>query len=113
MTDHQLAAACRRLAAQRAAARRRGAHRHPHGRGASAGGAGRAARRRGRAVGDDRGVARDTEVDEVFLVLSGSGRVEFEDGSALALVPVSPSGSGRRAHGGTVTQTLRKVYVAG
>ncbi|MEZ5096877.1 MAG: cupin domain-containing protein [Nocardioides sp.] len=60
------------------------------------------------------GVARDTEVDEVFLVLSGSGRVEFEDGSALALVP----GVAVRLRAGertvwTVTQTLRKVYVAG
>lgn len=59
------------------------------------------------------GVARDTEVDEVFVVLSGAGEVRFEDGEALALAP----GVAVRLRAGertewTVTAPLRKVYVA-
>lgn len=60
-----------------------------------------------------RGVARDIEVDEVFLVLSGAGEVRFEDGETIALAP----GVAVRLRAGertewTVTSTLRKVYVA-
>lgn len=59
------------------------------------------------------GVARDTEAEEIFIVLSGSGVVEFEDGSTVNLGP----GVAIRLHAGertrwTITETLRKVYVA-
>ena len=59
------------------------------------------------------GVARDTEAEEIFIVLSGSGVVEFEDGSTVNLAP----GVAIRLHAGertrwTITETLRKVYVA-
>lgn len=61
------------------------------------------------------GTMTDVEADEVFVVLSGAATVEFADGTApLAL------GSGdvvRLAAGAatvwTVTETLRKVYLAG
>ncbi|MCV7416378.1 cupin domain-containing protein [Mycolicibacterium litorale] len=61
------------------------------------------------------GGMRDLEADEVFVVLSGSARVEFADGSrALELGP----GDVARIEAGaktvwTVTETLRKVYVTG
>ncbi|MCS5714673.1 cupin domain-containing protein [Herbiconiux sp. CPCC 205716] len=59
------------------------------------------------------GVVRDTEVDEVFVVLSGRAEVEVE-GSAEVLRLV-PGVVGRLAAGSrtrwTVTETLRKVYV--
>ena len=60
------------------------------------------------------GVARDTEVDEVFVVLAGSGEVAFADGTTVALRP----GVAVRLHAGerttwTVTERLRKLYVAG
>jgi uncharacterized protein len=60
------------------------------------------------------GVARDTEADEVFVVLSGSGVVAFADGTTVALRP----GVAVRLHAGerttwTVTERLRKLYVAG
>lgn len=60
------------------------------------------------------GVARDTESDEVFVVLSGAGEVRFEDGDVVALRP----GTAVRLRAGertvwTVHQTLRKVFVAG
>ena len=59
------------------------------------------------------GTARDTEVDEVFVVVSGSGHVTFEDGERLDLMP----GVAVRLTAGertvwTVTETLRKVWVA-
>ena len=59
------------------------------------------------------GAVRDTEVDEIFVVLSGSGRVEFEDGEGVDLAP----GVVVRLHAGeqttwTITNTLRKVWVA-
>jgi uncharacterized cupin superfamily protein len=59
------------------------------------------------------GEVADVEADEVFVVLSGRGSVQFEDGSALALGP----GTVVRLHAGDrtvwrVTQALRKVYVA-
>lgn len=60
------------------------------------------------------GTARDSEVDEIFVVLSGEGEVVFEDGSVVALRP----GVAVRLNAGestrwTVRRTLRKVYVAG
>lgn len=60
------------------------------------------------------GTVRDTEVDEVFVVLTGEGTVTFEDGSAVTLGP----GVVVRLHAGERTRweirtTLRKVYVAG
>jgi uncharacterized protein len=63
--------------------------------------------------GMDPGVDHDTEVDEVFVVLAGRGTVEFEDGQVVELTP----GVAVRLHAGerttwTVTETLRKVYVA-
>ena len=59
------------------------------------------------------GTDHDTEVDEVFVVLSGQGTVTFEDGAAIELAP----GVAVRLHAGerttwVVTETLRKVYVA-
>lgn len=61
------------------------------------------------------GVLTDVEADEVFVVLSGSATVEFTDGTAPLTL-----GAGdvvRLAAGAetvwTVTETLRKVYLAG
>lgn len=59
------------------------------------------------------GTARDTEVDEVFVVLSGRGSVAFPDGEVVSLVP----GVAVRLTAGertvwTVAETLRKVWVA-
>jgi glycine/D-amino acid oxidase-like deaminating enzyme/uncharacterized cupin superfamily protein len=59
------------------------------------------------------GTDHDTEVDEVFVVLAGHGTVEFEDGEVVTLAP----GVAVRLRAGerttwTVTETLRKVYVA-
>ena len=59
------------------------------------------------------GTARDTEVDEVFVVVSGSGHVTFEDGQRVELAP----GVAVRLTAGerttwTVTERLRKVWVA-
>ncbi|MGH1563969.1 cupin domain-containing protein [Mumia sp. DW29H23] len=59
------------------------------------------------------GTVRDTEVDEVFVVLSGDATVRFDDGSTLVLGP----GVAVRLHAGDrtvweVRETLRKVYVA-
>ena len=59
------------------------------------------------------GTARDTEVDEVFVVLSGAGTVEFEDGERVPLEP----GAAVRLRAGerttwTVTAPLRKVWLA-
>ena len=58
------------------------------------------------------GTATDVEADEVFVVLSGSGTVDFSDGSSLELRP----GSTVRLHAGdqtrwTIRETLRKVYM--
>jgi uncharacterized protein len=54
-----------------------------------------------------------TEVDEVFVVLSGSATVTFEDGEELELAP----GSVVRLRSGeqttwVVRETIRKIYVA-
>ncbi len=59
------------------------------------------------------GTVRDTEVDEVFVVLSGDATVRFDDGSTLELGP----GVAVRLQAGDrtvweVRETLRKVYVA-
>ncbi len=59
------------------------------------------------------GTARDTEVDEVFVVLSGSGTVEFEDGEHIRLT----TGTAVRLRAGertlwTVEEPLRKVWIA-
>jgi uncharacterized protein len=59
------------------------------------------------------GVADDTEVDELFVVLSGSARVEFlDEGRSVELGPGSiarlRAGQRTRWH---VAETLRKVYI--
>jgi uncharacterized cupin superfamily protein len=59
------------------------------------------------------GTARDTEVDEVFVVLAGRGTVRFEDGEVIGLTP----GTAVRLRAGerttwTVEEPLRKVWVA-
>lgn len=59
------------------------------------------------------GTATDVEVDEVFVVLSGSGTVSFEDGERVDLGP----GSVVRLRAGehttwVVRETIRKIYVA-
>jgi uncharacterized cupin superfamily protein len=60
------------------------------------------------------GVMRDVEADEVFVVLTGSADIEFADGSAP--LRVGPGDVVRLAAGTdtvwTVTDTLRKVYLA-
>ena len=60
------------------------------------------------------GMARDVECDEVFVVLSGRGSIEFEDGEVLPLT----AGTVVRLHKGDrtvwhISETLRKFYVAG
>jgi len=59
------------------------------------------------------GTVRDTEVDEVFVVLTGDGEVAWEDGSVVRLAP----GVVVRLHAGehttwTIRSVVRKVYVA-
>ena len=60
------------------------------------------------------GTATDVEVDEVFVVLSGSGTVSFDDdGEQVDLAP----GSVVRLRAGerttwVVRETIRKIYVA-
>ena len=59
------------------------------------------------------GTATDVEVDEVFVVLSGSATVEFADGEQVELAP----GTVVRLRSGeqttwVVRETLRKIYVA-
>ncbi len=59
------------------------------------------------------GTATDVEVDEVFVVLSGSATVSFTDGEQVDLAP----GSVVRLRSGehttwVVRETLRKIYVA-
>jgi uncharacterized cupin superfamily protein len=61
------------------------------------------------------GVMSDVEADEVFVVLSGVATVEFADGSPT--MNLRPGDVVRLEAGAetvwTVTETLRKVYVAG
>ena len=61
------------------------------------------------------GTATDTEADEVFVVLSGRGRIQFSN-RALAPIDLAP-GSVVRLEAGmrtvwTITETLRKLYIA-
>ena len=61
------------------------------------------------------GAMRDTEVDEVFLVVAGRATVQFVD-PALPTIELQP-GSVVRLDAGmqtvwTVTETLRKVFIA-
>ncbi|MEZ5094198.1 cupin domain-containing protein [Nocardioides sp.] len=60
------------------------------------------------------GMARDIECDEVFVVISGRGSIEFEDGEVLPL----SAGTVVRLNKGDrtiwhISETLRKFYVAG
>lgn len=59
------------------------------------------------------GVVTDIEVDEVFVVLSGRGRLEFEDGSGILMaagtVVLLKAGDRTKWF---IYETLRKVYVA-
>ena len=61
------------------------------------------------------GAAVDTEADEVFIVLSGSARVDFVEPS-LPSIEVRAGSVVRLAEGmqtqWTVHETLRKVYMA-
>ncbi|MCE1180547.1 MAG: cupin domain-containing protein [Micrococcales bacterium] len=59
------------------------------------------------------GVVRDTEVDEIFVVIGGSARIDFEDGEQLEV----GEGSVVRLRAGERTiwrvhSTLRKVYIS-
>jgi uncharacterized cupin superfamily protein len=58
------------------------------------------------------GTVTDTEVEEVFVVLSGRGRVDFEDGTGIDLAPGTAVHltAGQRTTW-TIHETLRKVYV--
>ena len=59
------------------------------------------------------GTDHDTEVDEVFVELAGRGTVEFEDGEVVTLTPgVSVRLKAGERTTWTVTEKLRKVYVA-
>lgn len=62
------------------------------------------------------GTSTDVEADEVFVVLSGSGTVSFDD-TELAPIPLAAGAVVRLTEGmrttWTVHETLRKVYVAG
>ena len=59
------------------------------------------------------GEMSDVEVDEVFVVLFGAATVAFDDGRTVTLAPGSV---GRLVAGEktvwSVTETLRKVYIA-
>lgn len=61
------------------------------------------------------GVSRDTESDEVFVVLAGAARIEFEH-PALPPIELRPGSIVRLEEGmrtiWTVRETLRKVYIA-
>lgn len=61
------------------------------------------------------GTATDTEADEVFVVLSGRAVIQFVS-PALPTLEVGPGSIVRLTEGmktvWTVTETLRKVYVA-
>ncbi|MDN4476636.1 cupin domain-containing protein [Demequina sp. SYSU T00192] len=62
------------------------------------------------------GVATDIEADEVFVVLSGRATIEYLD-PALPTAEVGPGSLVWLTEGmstrWTVTETIRKVYVAG
>ncbi len=59
------------------------------------------------------GAVRDVESEELFLVLDGRGRIEFEDGEVIDL----EAGAVVRLHEGdrtiwTVNEPLRKLYIS-
>ena len=58
------------------------------------------------------GTSTDIETDEVFVVLSGSGRVVLDDGTVLALQPgvVGVLAAGTRTTW-EIDEALRKVWV--
>jgi uncharacterized cupin superfamily protein len=60
------------------------------------------------------GVSRDVEADELFVVLAGEGRIEFEK-PPLPPIELRPGSIVRLTAGmqtiWTVRETLRKVYV--
>lgn len=62
------------------------------------------------------GTSTDVESDEVFVVLSGSATVSFDD-PALASIELHPGAVVRLAAGmrtvWTVHETLRKLYISG
>ena len=60
------------------------------------------------------GTVVDTEVDEVFVVVAGAGSVIFSDGEPVDLRPgvVVRLRAGERTTW-TITETLRKVWIAG
>jgi len=61
------------------------------------------------------GTSTDTEVDEVFVVISGAARIDFVE-PALPSLEIGTGDVVRLAEGmrtwWTFTETLRKVYVA-
>lgn len=61
------------------------------------------------------GASTDTEVDEVFVVISGAARIDFVEPD-LPSLEIGPGDVVRLAEGmrtvWTVTETLRKVYLA-
>ncbi len=61
------------------------------------------------------GASTDTEVEEIFMVVSGRARIDFTS-PALPSIEVGPGDLVRLAAGmqtvWTVTETLRKVYIA-
>jgi uncharacterized cupin superfamily protein len=60
------------------------------------------------------GVSRDVEADEIFVVLSGDARIEFEE-PALPPIELRPGSIVRLEEGmrtvWTVREPLRKVYI--
>ncbi|HTU16373.1 MAG TPA: cupin domain-containing protein [Solirubrobacterales bacterium] len=57
------------------------------------------------------GVVSDTEVEESFLVITGRGSVEFEDGSTIELRPgVTHRFAGGEKTKWTVEETVLKAY---
>ncbi len=66
------------------------------------------------------GTAADTEIDETFVVLAGAATVRFQEVPGLSAPPadlaLSPGSVVRLAAGTrsvwTVTETLRKIYIA-
>lgn len=65
------------------------------------------------------GTATDVEADEVFIVLTGRGTVRFDavpEGARPAPIDLAPGAVVRLTAGmhttWTITETLRKVYVA-
>ncbi|WP_442576360.1 cupin domain-containing protein [Microbacterium sp. F51-2R] len=62
------------------------------------------------------GTSTDVETDEVFVVLSGCATVSFDD-PALNPIELRAGSMARLAAGmrtvWTVTETLRKIYIAG